>query len=198
MEAPVNPALSAKLSDRRCGAKRRDGKTCLRWPSKGRTRCPMHGGTSPGAPLGNQRGIRTYFYAKSLPPEEVPFHEEAWELLGSLDNELALLRGKLRWALSKMTESPMAGPPTEYGGRIVKVRLWIDIVNEYADAIRRLETARDEMAKEGDEATVTALTEMMAKIRAGDFEHQGIPAAPANDLPMTEQPKGGNGKAKQS
>jgi len=38
----------------RCGAKTRSGTRCKTPPVRGRTRCRMHGGTSPGAPKGNR------------------------------------------------------------------------------------------------------------------------------------------------
>lgn len=37
-----------------CGAKTRSGAPCKTPPVRGRTRCRMHGGTSPGAPKGNR------------------------------------------------------------------------------------------------------------------------------------------------
>jgi len=40
---------------RRCGAKTRSGAPCKTPPVRDRTRCRMHGGTSPGAPKGNRR-----------------------------------------------------------------------------------------------------------------------------------------------
>ena len=39
---------------RRCGAKTRSGAPCKTPPVRGRRRCRMHGGTSPGAPKGNR------------------------------------------------------------------------------------------------------------------------------------------------
>jgi len=39
---------------RQCGAKTRAGPPCKTPPVRGRRRCRMHGGKSPGAPRGNQ------------------------------------------------------------------------------------------------------------------------------------------------
>jgi len=40
----------------RCGAKTRSGKSCLCPAIRGRARCRIHGGLSPGAPRGEQNG----------------------------------------------------------------------------------------------------------------------------------------------
>jgi glucans biosynthesis protein len=40
----------------RCGAKTPTGDVCERRPIRGRTRCRLHGGLSPGAPRGERNG----------------------------------------------------------------------------------------------------------------------------------------------
>ena len=40
----------------KCGAKTRVGTSCQRPPIRGRTRCRLHGGLSPGAPRGAKNG----------------------------------------------------------------------------------------------------------------------------------------------
>jgi hypothetical protein len=40
----------------RCGAKTKAGTPCESPPVKGRKRCPLHGGLSPGAPRGSRNG----------------------------------------------------------------------------------------------------------------------------------------------
>jgi hypothetical protein len=40
----------------RCGARTRAGKSCRRPPIRGRKRCRLHGGLSPGAPHGLKNG----------------------------------------------------------------------------------------------------------------------------------------------
>jgi len=42
-----------------CGAKTRAGTSCLRSPVRGRKRCRLHGGLSPGAPRGSRNGNYT-------------------------------------------------------------------------------------------------------------------------------------------
>jgi hypothetical protein len=43
----------------RCGAKTRSGTPCQRPPIRGRKRCRLHGGLSPGAPRGSRNGNYT-------------------------------------------------------------------------------------------------------------------------------------------
>ena len=43
----------------RCGARTRAGTSCRRAPVRGRNRCRLHGGLSPGAPRGTQNGNYT-------------------------------------------------------------------------------------------------------------------------------------------
>ena len=42
-----------------CGAKTRTGSPCRRPPVRGRKRCRLHGGLSPGAPRGSRNGNYT-------------------------------------------------------------------------------------------------------------------------------------------
>src|SRR5690606_14306379 len=49
---PMQPAPLAKA--RRCLARTRGGSPCQSPVVKGRSRCRMHGGTNPGAPVGNR------------------------------------------------------------------------------------------------------------------------------------------------
>jgi hypothetical protein len=48
---------------RQCGAKTRAGTPCKSAPVRGRTRCRMHGGTSPGAPKGNRYAWKHGWYS---------------------------------------------------------------------------------------------------------------------------------------
>ena len=51
----INPTQPERLSiAARCLAKTRKGTECQSPAVKGKQRCRMHGGTNPGAPLGNQ------------------------------------------------------------------------------------------------------------------------------------------------
>jgi glucans biosynthesis protein len=65
----------------RCGAKTRAGAPCRRSPVKGRKRCRLHGGLSPGAP----RGIRNGNYVQGEWTREMR-QERKWvrELLRSV------------------------------------------------------------------------------------------------------------------
>ncbi len=49
----MNP-VELPHAPRQCGAKTRAGTPCKTPPMRDRTRCRMHGGTSPGAPKGNR------------------------------------------------------------------------------------------------------------------------------------------------
>jgi hypothetical protein len=51
--------LSAVSNVSRCGAKTRAGAPCRRAPVRGRKRCRLHGGLSPGAPRGSRNGNYT-------------------------------------------------------------------------------------------------------------------------------------------
>lgn len=50
------------LSSPRCGAKTRSGTPCQAPAVKGKCRCRMHGGNSPGAPKGNKNALRHGLY----------------------------------------------------------------------------------------------------------------------------------------
>jgi hypothetical protein len=56
----MNQDLTSRLSNmrgaRRCGAKTRAGGPCRCPAVRGRTRCRIHGGMSPGAPRGERNG----------------------------------------------------------------------------------------------------------------------------------------------
>jgi hypothetical protein len=60
VNSEINPveegALLHLLHARRCGAKTKEGTPCCRRPIRGRKRCRLHGGLSPGAPKGRQNG----------------------------------------------------------------------------------------------------------------------------------------------
>ena len=48
--------VNANLATPKCGARTRTGTPCQRPPIRGRTRCRLHGGLSPGAPRGAKNG----------------------------------------------------------------------------------------------------------------------------------------------
>jgi hypothetical protein len=49
MSDPKNDATASAVQPDRCGAKKRNGEPCRRWPLKGTNRCRLHGGASPQA-----------------------------------------------------------------------------------------------------------------------------------------------------
>jgi hypothetical protein len=57
---PMDHRMDSKLQNLRqaprCGAKTRGGTPCQRPALRGRTRCRLHGGLSPGAPRGSKNG----------------------------------------------------------------------------------------------------------------------------------------------
>ena len=50
----MRPPVEVLNASPRCGAKTRSGHACRQAAVKGKRRCRMHGGTNPGAPLGNR------------------------------------------------------------------------------------------------------------------------------------------------
>jgi hypothetical protein len=69
---PMNQDLTIRLSNMRgasrCGAKTRAGGQCQCPAIRGRTRCRIHGGVSPGAPTGTGNGnfVDGYFTAEAI------------------------------------------------------------------------------------------------------------------------------------
>jgi glucans biosynthesis protein len=49
-----------------CGAKTRSGTPCQSVPVRGKKRCRMHGGVSPGAPRGNQNALKTGAFTREV------------------------------------------------------------------------------------------------------------------------------------
>ncbi|TQK01091.1 hypothetical protein FBX97_5601 [Herbaspirillum sp. SJZ107] len=49
----------------RCGAKTRSGMPCRTATVRGKKRCRMHGGNSPGAPRGNQNALKSGAYTSA-------------------------------------------------------------------------------------------------------------------------------------
>src|SRR5437899_2097250 len=57
MRQPLRVSHMSQVS--KCGAKTRAGSPCRRPPVRGRKRCRLHGGLSPGAPRGSRNGNYT-------------------------------------------------------------------------------------------------------------------------------------------
>lgn len=58
----------------RCGAKTRKGTPCQA-PAMANGRCRMHGGCSPGAPLGNKNALKHGHYTKKALEQHKRFRE---------------------------------------------------------------------------------------------------------------------------
>ena len=66
------------LSSPRCGAKTRTGAPCQTPAVKGKRRCRMHGGNSPGAPKGNKNAFKLGIYtAKAIAAVARPHRAKA-------------------------------------------------------------------------------------------------------------------------
>ncbi len=78
-----------------CGAKTRAGDPCKRAPTKGKTRCKLHGGKSSGPKdaSGNTNSVKHGFYSDALQPDERALYERVE--IGTLDDEIRLARVKL-------------------------------------------------------------------------------------------------------
>jgi len=79
----------------RCGAKTRAGMPCKTPPVRGRTRCRMHGGTSPGAPKGNCYAWKHGRYSAAAIAERRRFRALFMELKEGLD-EITELESRAR------------------------------------------------------------------------------------------------------
>jgi hypothetical protein len=68
MNQDLNTRLNNMRGAPRCGAKTRRGTPCCCPAIRGRQRCRLHGGLSPGAPRGEQNGNFTdgYFTADAI------------------------------------------------------------------------------------------------------------------------------------
>ena len=85
----------------RCLAKKRDGTLCQNWAMPN-GRCRLHGGKAVPAPKGSKRALKHGLYAKGLLPGEKELYSSV--PLGSLDDELRMLKIKLRraWEAQRM------------------------------------------------------------------------------------------------
>ncbi len=164
-----------------CGAKNRSGGPCLRHPTPGSRRCHYHGGAKAKIPRGDPRqGGRkptTGLYVRHLKPEQLEAHEMAKATVGSLDEELALARANLDWAVKRWSGRPGGGVLVEKG-RVTKIRLYADVVLEHIDRIRALEKARAEILKVAppesrDLKTYEVWVQAQAELEAKAMKEQG-------------------------
>jgi len=93
-------------SIKRCGAKNRQGEPCGRRPVPGKNRCNLHGGKTPKGTKGNRKhGI----YSDAMTDEERELWPEIISRLGSVDEEIHVIRLQLRRALiaqQRVQEAP--------------------------------------------------------------------------------------------
>ena len=101
--------MNEPISKKRCGAKKRNGEPCEKWPVSGRNRCRLHGGAIPKSQnRGKENGNhKTGLYVQHLSPEE----QQAWDgiSLGAVDDELRMCRIWLSRCVSleaKINENP--------------------------------------------------------------------------------------------
>ncbi|AVX13810.1 HGGxSTG domain-containing protein [Stutzerimonas stutzeri] len=79
-----------------CGAKTRSGQPC-KAPAMPNGRCRKHGGTSTGAPAGNQNARKHGIYSAAIQADEADLWDEI--AIGSLDDDIRIAKLQLRRAL---------------------------------------------------------------------------------------------------
>jgi hypothetical protein len=81
---PMNQDLTTRLNNMRgaprCGAKTRGGTACRCPAVRGRARCRIHGGVSPGAPRGEENGNFKNGYWTAEAVEERQWTKEMLQL----------------------------------------------------------------------------------------------------------------------
>jgi hypothetical protein len=80
-----------------CGAKTRSGAPC-KAPAGKNGRCKMHGKDSPGVP-DNQNSVKHGIYGRTVREHEREIHAEMRRSVGSVDDELSLVRLQLHRTL---------------------------------------------------------------------------------------------------
>lgn len=163
-----------------CGAKTRSGQPCKRRPTKGKTRCKMHGGTNPGAPKGNKNNRIHGIYSVGLTDEEIPIFDQVE--LGTVDAELRMTKIRLRRALRaeltdteleliERTESPsMPGGLPDYDEmvkqEVLKRRDYAPVIDRLMGRIESLEKTRRELMNSGggDGGLEKALADLIEKL----------------------------------
>lgn len=76
-----------------CGAKTRQGAPC-KAPAMPNGKCRIHGGLSTGSP-GHQNNLKHGIYARTVREDERELHAEMRASVGSVDDELAIVRLQL-------------------------------------------------------------------------------------------------------
>lgn len=62
--------------------------------------------------------------------------------LDSLDYEIRLAKANLDAAVKRWSENPTGGIVQSHGDKVIRERLYVDIVREHLEAVRRLVEAR--------------------------------------------------------
>lgn len=119
-----------------CGAKTRHGLPCLT-PAMPNGRCRMHGGSSTGAPPGNDNAVKHGIYRSVLSDEECANYDNVE--IGSLDDELRLARVRLARALKCERDNP--APEHDYPA----------IVDRLLARIAGLEMGRAKLLRSSDD-----------------------------------------------
>lgn len=162
-----------------CGAKTRAGGKC-KAPAMANGRCRVHGGASTGAPARNTNAQKHGFYSDALTADE----RELWHRveIGTLDDEIRLMKIKLH-RLVKLSGSAEVAELIDAAMEVakkqdthpeigkfdkteikVKAARYGDLIIQALGEIRKLETARmqmalaaKELAKEGEEGSNDAV-----------------------------------------
>jgi uncharacterized protein YjcR len=95
--------------NKRCGARKKTGELCKKWPVKGKKRCKFHGGLSTGAPKGNKNALKHGQYETiwldTLEPEEVDMFEEmAVDALKQLTDDIKLINIRIRRMMKRIQD----------------------------------------------------------------------------------------------
>lgn len=122
---------------KRATAKTRQKKQTQKQAKRGNGKKPPVARSAPAGPSGLY--IR-HLAAGHAPEGMVAVWEAAAEAskADSLDTEITLARCMLDWALSEWTKSPTGGVIISSGDKVIRERLWIDIVGDATDRVRNL------------------------------------------------------------
>jgi hypothetical protein len=154
---------------------RSTGAQCAAKAVPGKEVCRVHGGLSDGAPEGNQNAKKHGIYGRHLTDEEKADFDDVSARLGSLDDEITLLRFRMQRALDAEAKAWKDDPKhgleviqkhdreaSEFGPGDETVRKRVDYgehVERLARRIESLEKTRADMLRDssgGDDSDMTA------------------------------------------
>ena len=140
-----------------CNARNRNGLPCRRRPTPGKRRCYYHGGAkgSGGPPT-------TFLYRRHLPDEQRDVFDRA--VVDSLDDEIRLAKANLDTAVQSWSEDPHGGVIQSSGKEVIRERLWVDIVREHIETVRRLLEAKARISGEDHSEAKGALKQLMEQV----------------------------------